>query len=170
MAVRITLQPELQLIGDLKAKDVFRHAWQGKSTAYGLRQKAALPIWLIYSWATSQLSCSVSYWTEVSELAVKMPLPPLVDKTSTAFTMNPLSLDRFCTVLLESHDSCIRTLGMTAIAATAFTIFNSANPCFSCLTCFYFEVCAEDIGLTADFMCPHLSCKLSMMGDVLCHT
>lgn len=59
MAGHTTLQPHLQLVRDPKATSVLRSAWQGKNTASGLRQKVAWPMWLVYSWIISQLSCLV---------------------------------------------------------------------------------------------------------------
>lgn len=165
MAVHATLQSAVQLVEDAKTKDVWGPFWQRKSTASGLRWKVPWRMWLVYSWAISQLSClfcivhtpKIRSPPQVDKIGpVKTPFPPQVDKNPIAFPMNPLSLEGLWTLLPEPLDSYVMTLDTSATAATAFTRGSSANPWFPCLTCFYFEVYWEH--LIADFMHPCFSC------------
>lgn len=149
MAGHTTLQPHLQLVRDPKARSVLRSAWQGKNTASGLRQKVAWPMWLVYSWIISQLSCLVCIlhtpkfrsrnWSCEDTTAM------ISGQKSHSFHYESTVIRRTLDIASRTMSSYVKTLDMSATDAIAFTRLSSANPWFPCPTCFYFEVCTDSV-------------------------
>lgn len=180
MAVHLTLQPDPPPVGELRLKvswGLFKKekslylGWNGK--LYDLCDIFILGLFLSFS------ACSVSYSHPKWDLQfgpVKTPLPLQVDRNSTAFTMNPLSLDRLWTLLSVPCDRYVRTLTLSATVATTSTRLSSANPWFPRLACFYLKSVLRVIDCWLYASMPLLNGRLqkclafstSIMGDVLC--
>lgn len=151
MAVHATLQWALQLVEDAKTKDVWGPFWQRKSTASGLRWKVAWRMWLVYSWAISQLSClfcivhapKIRSPPQVDKIGpVKTPFPPQVDKNPYESTVTGGTLDIASRTTWQlCHDS-----GHVCYCRHCFHQREFCKPLVS-LPCFYFEVCTESIWL-----------------------